>query len=288
VPTISAIGTAVPSYKTTQLQHESILLAANGIGRKQKLQIRKIYAGTGIESRYSVLNEFSKEDQTGNTLFYPSDLKEPMPISQRMDIYEHTAPVLAAQAVRECLASLPALQLSGITHIITFSCTGMSAPGLDIQLVDRLGLARSVERTCINFMGCYAGINAMKTARHISRSEPGAIILLAGVELSSLHYQRNEGEDQIIANALFADGAAAAIVSSEPLPASHECSLGLKSFYSEFEPGEREEMAWRIGEHGFDLRLSTFVPGLIKKHIPALVGKLFEHAKISCFPPGWL
>jgi alpha-pyrone synthase len=158
----------------------------------------------------------------------------------------------------------------------------MSAPGLDIQLVQRMGLNRSVERTCINFMGCYAGINAMKAAYHISRSEPDAIILLAGVELCTLHYQKNENEDRIVANALFADGASACIVSSQKIPHLHNLpALSLQNFYAEFEPGDKEEMAWRIGDHGFDLRLSSYVPNLLKKSIPDFMARLFDRAKIS-------
>jgi predicted naringenin-chalcone synthase len=158
----------------------------------------------------------------------------------------------------------------------------MSAPGLDIQLVGRLGLNRSVERTCINFMGCYAGINAIKTAYHISRSEPEAVVLLAGVELCTLHYQKNEKEDQIIANALFADGASACIISSQKIPSVNDSrALSLKNFYAEFEPGDKEEMAWRIGDHGFDLRLSSYVPGLLKKSIPEFMTKLFDRAHVK-------
>ena len=279
---ISAIGTAVPPYKISQQLHYSILESADGVGRKEKLQLRKVYGASGIESRHSVLDEFGRVDQTNNVLFYPSNHHAAMPISGRMDLYEHYALGLSERAVKECLESLPSLNVSQITHLITFSCTGMSAPGLDIQLVDRLGLNRSVERTCINFMGCYAGINAMKTAYHISRSEPDAVVLLAGVELCTLHYQKNEKEDQIIANALFADGASACIISSKLIPSKDSLQgLSLKNFYAEFEPGEKEEMAWRIGDHGFDLRLSSYVPALLKKSIPDFMAKLFGRAHIT-------
>ncbi len=279
---ILSIGTAVPPHRISQQEHYSILESSEGMGRKEKLQLRKVYSASGIESRHSVLAEFGKPDQTDNILFFPSNHHAPMPISDRMSLYEQYALDLAELAVEQCLESLPSISIPQITHLITFSCTGMSAPGLDIQLVDRLGLNRNVERTCINFMGCYAGINAMKTAYHISRSEPEAIVLLAGVELCTLHYQKNEKEDQIIANALFADGASAAIISSQKIPSANEApALCLKSFYAEFEPGDREEMAWRIGDHGFDLRLSSYVPALLKKSIPDFMTKLFGRAGLK-------
>ena len=276
-PFVSAIGTAVPPHRISQKLHYSILESAEGVGRKEKLQLRKVYGSCGIEARHSVLDDFGKTDQTDNVLFFPSNHHAAMPVSGRMDLYERYALDLSERAVMECMEKLPSLRPSHITHLITFSCTGMSAPGLDIQLVDRLGLRRSVERTCINFMGCYAGINAIKAAYHICRSEPEATVLLAGVELCTLHYQKNEKEDQIIANALFGDGASACIVSLKRIPSVNDsAALSLKSFYAEFEPGEREEMAWRIGDHGFDLRLSSYVPGLLKKSIPAFNEKLFS------------
>jgi len=281
-PSILSIGTAVPPHKISQQLHYDILSSAEGLDRKQKLQLRKVYSSCGIESRHSVLDEFGRLDQTENILFYPSNHHAAMPISNRMDLYEHYALGLSEKAVTQCLEALPSLSLSQVTHLITFSCTGMSAPGLDIQLVERLGLNRNVERTCINFMGCYAGINAIKTGYHISRSEPDAVVLLAGVELCTLHYQKNEKEDQIIANALFADGASACIISSQKISSSsYTPALSLKNFYAEFEPGDKEEMAWRIGDYGFDLRLSSYVPNLLKKSIPEFMDKLFSRAKMK-------
>ncbi len=281
-PFVSAIGTAVPPHRISQKLHYSILESAEGVGRKEKLQLRKVYGSCGIEARHSVLDDFGKTDQTDNVLFFPSNHHPAMPVSDRMNLYERYALNLSEKAVMQCMEKLPSLMASHITHLITFSCTGMSAPGLDIQLVERLGLNRSVERTCINFMGCYAGINAIKTAYHISRSEPEAIVLLAGVELCTLHYQKNEKEDQIIANALFGDGASASIISSQKIPSVNDSpALCLNSFYAEFEPGDTEEMAWRIGDYGFDLKLSSYVPGLLKKSIPAFIEKLFSRANIE-------
>jgi predicted naringenin-chalcone synthase len=200
----------------------------------------------------------------------------------RMEIYEAHAADLCMTAVNECLAGLEDFDITRITHIVTFSCTGMYAPGLDIQLVERLSLNKNVERTCINFMGCYAAINAIKSAYYISKAEPEAVVLIVGLELCTLHYQKNETEDQIVANALFADGAAAAIISAAPISkAGDGCILTLDSFYAEFESAGKEEMAWRIGDHGFDLKLSSYVPSLIEKNIHAMMQKIFDRANIT-------
>ncbi len=282
ISAIQAIGTAVPPNKISQHVHYSILESANGMNREDKLLLRKIYSRSGIETRHSVLAEFGEPEQAENILFHPSNNHTQLSISERMKLYEQYALDLCESAVVTCMEQLPLLNFSEVTHLITFSCTGMYAPGLDIQLVDKLGLNKNVERTCINFMGCYAGINALKIADYISRAQPNAIVLLVGVELCTLHYQKNNKQDQVIANALFADGASACIVSQKKLnPESNKLSLLLHSFYSEFESNGKDEMVWRIGDFGFDLRLSAYVPALIAESIFSLTQKLFDKADIN-------
>ena len=278
---IQSIGTAVPPFKILQQDYYTVLENANGMNRTEKLRLQRIYSKSGIDSRHSVLAEFARED-TENILFRPSTKNQLTSVSQRMDLFEEHAAALCKQAVMSCFEKAPSLKPDQITHLITFSCTGMYAPGLDIQLVELLNLNRNVERTCINFMGCYAGINALKVAYHIVRSSPEAIVLLVGVELCTLHYQNNDHQDQVIANALFADGAAACIVSAASLENDNTFSrLSLLHFYAEFEPAGKDEMVWRIGNFGFDLKLSMYVPALIKDNIATLIQKLFVKAEVK-------
>lgn len=277
-PSIQAIGTATPPYKISQQKHYAILESANGLSRGEKLKMKMIYSRSGIEYRYSVLDEFGREDNPENLIFHPAGTASAS-ISTRMEVYENHAASLCVQAANSCFGKLPELKAEQITHLITFSCTGMYAPGLDIQLVQKLGLQTNVERTCINFMGCYAGINALKMAYHIARSEPNAIIMLAGVELCSLHYQKSGDQNQMLANALFSDGAAVTIVSSQKLSKDNNIpGLSMESFYSEFDQGGIEEMVWRIGDAAFDLRLSPEVPNVVKGNISGLVDKLLHKA----------
>lgn len=281
-PSINAIGTAVPINKISQDVHYQILESANGMSRKEQLTLRKIYSNSGIATRYSVLAEFGESDNDENILFHPANHHAPLSVSQRMKLYEQYATRLGAEAGENCLKQLPELNRSDITHLITYSCTGMFAPGIDIQLTEKLNLNRNVERTCINFMGCYAAINALKVADHIVRSQTEAVVIIIGVELCTLHYQKNEFQDQVVANALFSDGAAACVVSSKTFSNENTLfKLSLQNFYSEFEPTGKDEMVWRIGDFGFDLRLSAYVPQLIKDSINQLIEKLLVRAKIE-------
>lgn len=276
---IQSIGTAVPPNKIAQNEQYNKLAAISGDNRLSKLLLRKVYNSSGIDFRYTVLKDFSSDFEGESEIFYHDEARTPMSVAGRMGLFDEFAVELCEKAVLEAMENLEDFDKSAITHLIVFSCTGMSAPGIDIQLIEKLGLKRNVERTCINFMGCYAAINALKSAWYISNSDPEAIVLVAGVELCTLHYQKSEIPDQIVANAIFADGAAAAIVSQKTMVNSRQKSLSPLSFYSEFEPAGSKEMVWKIGDFGFDLRLSAYVPDLIRENIQSLTQKLFEKAK---------
>jgi predicted naringenin-chalcone synthase len=278
-PAIHSIGTAVPPNKISQELHYDILVSANGLNRAEKLTLRTIYAKSGIQYRHSVLAEFGSADRAEHLIWHPAGEVPNTPVAERMAVYEQYAAGLCAEAVRDCMGRLSAVLPEDITHVVTFSCTGMYAPGLDIELVEVLGLPRHAERTCINFMGCYAAINALKSAWHIARSQPEAIVLIAGVELCSLHYQKSNEPNQMIANALFGDGAAAAIISSRELqPDRDHPAFSIRDFYSEFEQSAGNDMIWRIGNAGFDLRLTPDVPNVVRGAIRGLVDKLLARS----------
>jgi predicted naringenin-chalcone synthase len=178
--------------------------------------------------------------------------------ASRMQIYERHAPVLVRRAV-DTLALGAAVKQ--ITHVIVTSCTGVYAPGLDLELVQHLGLNPSVERTMVSFMGCYAAINALKLARHIVRSEPEALVLLVNLELCTLHLQETQDLEQVLSFLVFADGCAASLVSAEPT------GLALDSFCAVVIPDTHDLITWRVRELGFDMHLSGKVPGAIGKSL---------------------
>jgi len=175
--------------------------------------------------------------------------------ASRMRKYEAFAPALAVEAVEKLLEGE---DRSTITHLIVTSCTGFSAPGLDLALVENCGLSPSLERTIVGFMGCYAAINALKLARHIVRSEPGARVLAVNLELCTLHLQETAEMDEILSFLLFGDGCAAALISAEPK------GVTMESFHAALVPDTRELIRWHIRRQGFDMVLSGAVPGTIR------------------------
>jgi predicted naringenin-chalcone synthase len=179
---------------------------------------------------------------------------------ERMRKFESVAPGLAVEAVEKLLGDE---DRSGITHLVVTSCTGFSAPGIDLALVERCGLNPSIERTMVGFMGCYAAINALKLARHIVRSEPKARVLAVNLELCTLHLHETADLEEILSFLLFADGCAAALVSADPV------GVGIQSFQAALVPDTRELIRWHIREQGFDMVLSGAVPGAIRTALTA-------------------
>src|SRR5471032_1716100 len=208
---------------------------------------------SGITHRYSFLEPGAKDAAVDAEGFYR--LGAFPDTAARMKKFEACVPGLAVEVAEKLLQGE---DRSRITHVIVTSCTGLSAPGIDLALIEQCGLPSSVERTMVGFMGCYAAINALKLARHIVRSEPAARVLAVNLELCTLHLHETAELEEILSFLLFADGCAAALVSADPV------GVEMNSFRAALVPGTRELIRWHIGQQGFDMVLSEAVPGAIR------------------------
>lgn len=242
MPRINAIATAVPDIDFEQDYRRWAMTRLEG-SRDARLYERMALR-SGIEHRWSVLTaEDAKLDQGEG--FYSGTAPT---TAERMAIYAREAPELALKAI----AGLP--ELGAPTHLVVASCTGFVAPGIDQIIARRLCLGTDVERVLVGFMGCYAAVTALRTARHIVRSQPGARVLVVTVELSSLHHQEEMDLEPLLMGAQFGDGAAAAIVSGEG--EGLELGDGISAALEDSE----DLITWRIGDTGFHMRLSGEVP----------------------------
>ncbi len=251
---------------------------ALNLNDQETRKLRALYKISGIEHRHTVLKDYAAEP--GNYTFFPnSPHLKPFPtVGQRMELYKQYALPLATTAAQNCLQQLAGFDVKTITHLISVSCTGMYAPGLDIELIAALGLQPTTQRTCVNFMGCYAAFNGLKLADAFVRANPEAKVLVVCTELCTLHFQARKEEDHLISNALFADGAAAVLVQEEKTPGHN---LSLESFYCDLAPEGEQDMAWAIGDTGFEMTLSSYVPGLIQKGIGSLTQRLLQQLKLE-------
>lgn len=253
-----------------------------------KRKMRFLYQQSGISYRYSVLPDYSR--QTNEWKFYPqTENLEPFPsLEQRMAVYNKQAPLLSVDAIRDCLHNVA--HHHDVTHLITVSCTGMSAPGLDLQIMDLMDFKKNIFRTSINFMGCYAAIHALKIANAICTSEPNAKVLVVCTELCTLHFQREATLDNITSSLLFGDGCAAALVSAHSFDKE---GVEISGFYSEIIPKGKRDMAWELSSSGFLMTLSGYVPELIEEDFSAIVNRSLKSANITsssidywCIHPG--
>jgi len=275
---ISSIGIANPDNKITQQASYEFMVDVFHLPQEQAQRLKSIYDHSGIEHRYTAIDDFATDRQNYKFFSPTADLEPFVATNKRMELYREKAVQIALKAVHNCLADYNEELISKITHLITVSCTGMYAPGIDVDLVEQLGLQHTTERTCINFMGCYGSMNALKTADYICRANPNAKVLIVSVELCSLHFQKENTVNNWIANSLFADGSAAVLVEDAQHKIIDKPALELVTFYSEIIPYSQSEMGWLIGNTGFEMTLTSKVPKEILKNIKGITSRLLNKA----------
>ena len=209
-------------------------------------------------------------------------------LEQRMDWFNRTAPALSVSAVEKCIDEK--INKDEITHLITVSCTGMSAPGLDLQIMELMDLPKNIFRTSVNFMGCYAAIHALKLADAFCKNDENAKVIIVCTELCTLHFQKENTVDNIAASLLFGDGCAAVLVTNNKARLD---GINIKNFYSEVGFNGKDHMSWQLSSSGFLMQLSGYVPELIEQDFNQLLKNALQNAKLKqeeishwCIHPG--
>lgn len=283
---IISIGTAVPPRRVNQREVVKLMQKIYGLDERESRKLAFMYRQSDMETRYVVIDDYA-ENSSSNNLIFPGENVEAN-LDDRMRIYEQEALPLSVMAINDCLKDK--LTAQDITHLITVSCTGMSAPGLDLQLTETLQMRPEVFRTSVNFMGCYGAVHGLKLAKLICDSTPNSNVLVVATELCSIHFQKEYTPDSASGAIIFSDGSAAALVSN--CTASTK-KLQLSNFYSKVAYSGKKDMAWQLSHRGFLITLSSYVPDLIEQDIAALVEEATRHSGLSindishwCIHPG--
>jgi predicted naringenin-chalcone synthase len=255
---LNAVAVANPPHEVHDLFKS---FARRQITDRRRVLLERMLDRSGIEARYSPLAPEETEAAMDAEAFYRYG--QFPATSRRMAVYDREAAGLAERAVRNL-----GCELDGVTHLLVTTCTGLSAPGIDLQLTERLGLDPSVERTVIGFMGCYAAINALRLARQIVRSEENARVLCISVELCTLHLHETDDLEKVLSFSIFGDGAAAALVSRRAE------GFRLDGFKTTTMPDDRELITWQVGDSGFDMHLSGETPAALRRGLPAAMKAL--------------
>lgn len=262
LPCLLGIGLSVPKYSLKQSDAIEKVFSTSFFAAGLGDFLRGLYQNSGVSKRGSVLLKKDKSPDSPQQVFFTrqKNIEDMGPgTKERMMVFEKEAPLLALESSRAALLDA-GVKPGEITHLVLVSCTGFSAPGLDLSLINGLPLSPSVERVQIGFMGCHGMINGFRVAKAFAEQDPKHKVLLTSVELTSLHYTYGQDVGALIANALFADGSSSCVIGtagSNPRP------WVVKATGSFFFPNSDKHMSWQIGDYGFEMRLSSKVPELI-------------------------
>ena len=287
VATILGLATAVPEHSIGQ-GDAAIVAQQLNLSERWNNALPALYRKSGVHRRGSVLlGPEGLPDIQRQSFYQPASESRPFgpTTAERMKVFsEHAGPMLH----RACSAAIEnaGVAPSSVTHLVTVSCTGFFAPGVDIALIESLGLDSNVQRTHVGFMGCHGAINGIRVAKAIVDATPSAVVLLGAVELCSLHQQYTDDAQQLVANSLFADGAAGLVIGAigqeivEPGAAADPIDhLSAESFsslapqwsvvstLSKWIPQTTGMMSWTIGDHGFRMTLDPQVPSVIEANL---------------------
>ncbi len=271
---VIGLGTAVPAHSISQNEscdHAKVYSCAN---ERQGKLIEELYSRTEIGKRSSVLLAAEKQEIGVEFFPIPSDLYDKGPgTAERMRTYNLHAANLSAQACRFAMQDSD-INIDKISHLVTASCTGFSAPGFDVQLIESLSMNRNVSRTHIGFMGCHGAMNALRVAEGYCGLNKQATILLCATEICSVHFQYGLQRNDLIANSLFADGSAALVLNG-----TSEGKIKYLGSLSYVIPNSHDAITWQISNNGFVMTLSSYVRALIQRYLPGfLVGWLKQYS----------
>jgi predicted naringenin-chalcone synthase len=277
--TIISIGTAVPQYSAKQ----SNILAFMKTAYASEVASRKLtvlFHNSGIQTRYSVLPDFGNHQP--DSCFFNVNQHVP-DVTQRLTAFKENAPVLAIGAMKDAFQKLnTTITDFKITHLITVTCTGIYAPGLGAALVEHLNLPNEIFHTAINYMGCNAAFPALNLADMITKTNEDAKVLVVCVELCTLHFQAVDNSDNLLANTIFGDGAAAVVVvSDKAAKKNQQPGLFINGFYSLLLNKGKNLMAWNITPMNFEMVLDSSIPEFIGNNVNEIVQKASEKLNIN-------
>ena len=284
---IVSIATGVPEHKHLQTDLFSYADEVYNNSEDDTRKLGFLYRQSGIKYRHSVLADFTKPEETRTFFTSPSENYEVPNIEDRMAIYDKYAAALSVETIEKCIEGK--ISNNEITHLITVSCTGMSAPGLDLQVMELMQLPHTIVRTSVNFMGCYAAIHAMKIADAFCNSSENANVVVVCTEFCTLHFQKEISVDNMTSSLLFADGCAAILMQGN----NAGNGLKLENFYSDVIFKGKNDMSWQLSSNGFLMTLSGYIPELIKADFEQLVATALQKTNRSqnditdwCIHPG--
>lgn len=273
-PGLLSLTTAVPPF---ELKTEDVIREATSIfaGRHKDFErLMPVFGNSGISMRYSVRPyQWFRGDQG-----WP----------ERTAAFTEGAEALFREAAAKALAQA-GLKASEIDSIVTVSSTGIATPSIEARVMSSMGFRDDVRRVPVFGLGCAGGVSGLSLAARLAAAQPGSRVLLVVIELCTLAFRPDEmSKSNIIATALFGDGAAAAIVSTDGKALGEIEHAGEHTW-----PGTIDVMGWRMDREGFGAIFSRSIPDLAATELRPAADSFLARHKLSfgdvgsyCFHPG--
>jgi predicted naringenin-chalcone synthase len=265
-PAILALATGVPEARYSQNDIAEYFIALQSKETRRARAMRAIFARAGVGFRHMMVGEE----------FY----KQPRSTQERNDLYMPEAVALGERTIRRGLEAA-GVSVDEIDDFIVISCTGITVPGLDLNLAARMGMRHDLQRTCILGMGCYAAFPGLLRAGQSVIAQPGRLALVLALELCSLHMQMEDSAENVVSSALFSDGAAMALVGDEKHNTQNACAPRLLRSATFSDYGTLDHMTFNLTDQGFRMYLSSYVPDLLAAQIEAFVDGLLAKANLD-------
>ena len=266
---IISIGTAVPQHRTEQKEILEFMHAAYDNNEVASRKLNVLFHNSGIHTRYSAIPDF---DKSRHQHIFFNGTPSKANVENRLSVFKERAIPLAMDAVHTSFKNINTTVTEfGITHLITVTCTGIHAPGLDAELIYQLDLPKDIFHTSVNFLGCNAAFHALKIADMISKTDEHAKILIVCVELCTLHFQAKDNNANLLSNTIFGDGAAAVIITADKHPGyHHQNTLSINGFYSLLLNKGKELMGWNITPVNFEMILDARIPEVLGEEVNSI------------------
>jgi predicted naringenin-chalcone synthase len=244
--------------------------AYNNETASRKLNV--LFNHSGIDERYSVIPDF---DKSRNEHVFFNGIPTAANVENRLNVFKERALPLALDAINNAFSKLNTnVQQHGVTHLITVTCTGLSAPGLDAEIIERLGLPTDIYRMGVNFLGCNAAFHALKIADMICKTDTNAKVLIVCVELCTLHFQPKDNHDNLLSNTIFGDGAAAIIILPDAsAEEKRKKGFTIGGFYSLLLNKGKDLMGWNVTPVNFEMILDAKIPEFIGSEVKEILEK---------------
>ena len=265
---IAALGTSVPPHRLTQAVAVSAITESLHISSRKLAAVQELFERAEVDTRYCALD--------------PSLLHEKRTLSDTMRLYREHAEGLSLSAARQCLERAQ-VSPEQVDLVVTCSCTGMLLPSLSLLIAREMGFRSNVRRMPITEAGCSGGAYALARAHDYVRAFPKSRVLVIAVELPSLTMQKGDQSNaNVVACALFGDGAAAALIEGAQVEHQNRGSgVDIVDTHTEVFPDSLGDLGFDLREGGLHIVLSRLVPKIVSQNAPQVIDDFLEKSGLT-------